>query len=170
MIGQPRVFKDGLTITRATPEDVKAIKTMVDAAYAKYIDRIGKPPAPMTEDYQEVIQSREVFVLREKIKTVGSIVLMYDADSSSAKIDNLVVDPMSQGRGYARVLMEYAEEIANSENLSALTLYTNVKMYENLEIYRRMGFEEIGRREEDGYDRIYFRKNLSKYAGEIKLH
>jgi len=36
-------------ICLAAVEDVPAIKRIVLAAYEKYIPRIGKPPAPMTD-------------------------------------------------------------------------------------------------------------------------
>lgn len=134
---------------------------MVDAAYSKYIERIGKPPAPMAADYHQVIQDDNVFVLRdEQNDVIGSIVLGDDPDSDSIKINNLVVDPRGQGRGYGRVLMEHATSIARSQGRSALTLYTNVKMYENLGLYAKMGFAETGRRTEDGFERVYFRKSI----------
>jgi hypothetical protein len=33
-------------------------------------------------------------------------------------------------------------------------------MFENLGLYLKMGFVETGRREEDGFERVYFRKEL----------
>lgn len=153
----------GLTLRRARGDDVPAIQSMVRAAYTKYIDRIGKPPAPMNADYGELLQSHEVFVLENNANNlvVGSIVLGLDGDADSIKINNLVVDTAAQGKGYGRILMNYAETFAQAQKRPALTLFTNVKMFENLTLYPKMGFLEVGRRTEDGYERVYFRKDLS---------
>jgi Ni,Fe-hydrogenase III large subunit len=45
--------------------------------------------------------------------------------------------------------------------LPSIELYTNAKMTENLAYYPRLGFEETGRRREDGFDRVYFRRLVS---------
>jgi ribosomal protein S18 acetylase RimI-like enzyme len=58
------------------------------------------------------------------------------------------------------MLMEHAEKIARSRNLHAVTLYTNEKMHENIALYSKLGFAEIDRRTDEGYARVYFRKEL----------
>lgn len=162
MIDPSFVSEDGLAISRATTEDIPTIKSIVDAAYSKYIERIGKPPAPMTADYYQVINTHDVFVLQDPEKRiVGCIVLCLDSESDSIRIDNLVVDPLTQGRGYGRVLMNYAEDIARLQRCSALTLYTNVKMDENFRLYVKMGSAETGSKIEDGFERVYFRRPLT---------
>ncbi|KAF7556388.1 hypothetical protein G7Z17_g1437 [Cylindrodendrum hubeiense] len=158
----PRTPIEGVSITKANVEDIPAIKAIVNDAYSKYVERIGKEPAPMTTDYYEVLNTHDIFVLKtDTTKTiVGSIVLATDIDSNSIKINNLVVDTAAQGRGYGRVLMNYAEGLARSQGLAALTLFTNIKMYENLGLYAKMGFVETERKTESGYERVYFRKDL----------
>jgi GNAT superfamily N-acetyltransferase len=160
MVELPRLSRDDLSITKATDEDVPVIQSMVEAAYTKYIDRIGKRPAPMDEDYHQVIYSHTVLVLRGDNQVVGAIVLEIEPSSDFVKVNNLVVHPAAQGRGYGRVLMDYAADVARSQDCRALTLYTNVKMCENLGVYSKMGFFENERKHEDGFDRVYLRKNL----------
>ncbi|KAI1025166.1 hypothetical protein LB505_009456 [Fusarium chuoi] len=149
-----------LTLTSAQANDLPSIQAMVNAAYEKYIPRIGKPPAPMTEDYPSLLTTHDIFILRTAQSPVGALVLQHEPDSDAMKIENLVVDPSAQGRGYGKVLVRYAEEFAKSRGCNALELYTNVKMFENLGLYLKMGFVETGRREEDGFERVYFRKEL----------
>lgn len=152
-----------MSITKASVDDVPAIKNMVDSAYTKYIPRIGKPPAPMSEDYYSVVQTSPVFILKEKNDTsIGVIMFSWDDDADTMKIKNLVIDPAAQGRGYGRVLMNYAEHFTLFHNLSSLELYTNVHMYENIHLYAKLGFSEEARRTEDGFERVYFRKDLSR--------
>jgi len=49
-------------IRKARLCDVSAIQNCVEAAYQHYINRIGKPPGPMLDDYAEVIEHHKVFV------------------------------------------------------------------------------------------------------------
>lgn len=116
----------------------------------------------MTADYEEVLQSHDVFVLRENKDSVivGSIVLGHQQGSDAVEINNLVVDVTAQGRGYGGVLMRYAADFAKSRGCCALELYTNVKMWENLGLYAKMGFVETERKTDAGYERVYFRKDL----------
>ncbi|KAK8108996.1 hypothetical protein PG984_014797 [Apiospora sp. TS-2023a] len=163
-------------IIKATPDHIPAVRTMVQAAYAKYVDRIGRPPAPMLADYERILEEgkQEVWVLTvsdsntepkpwssASSTAVGSIILALDPSCAAAlKINNLVVDPNSQGKGYGRVLMEFAEGLARTRGLDKLMLFTNVMMWENIGLYAKLGFAETGRRVEDGYERVYFEKSL----------
>lgn len=56
--------------------------------------------------------------------------------------------------------MSHAEQVARSRGLNTITLFTNVKMYENICLYAKLGFVETGRRVEGPYERVYFRKVL----------
>ena len=42
--------------------DPSKVAALVDAAYGHYVERIGRKPGPMTEDYAEVIRNRQVTV------------------------------------------------------------------------------------------------------------
>ncbi len=54
--------------------------------------------------------------------------------------------------------MQHVEREALEHGLTEIRLYTNALMTENLAWYPRLGYEETGRRMEDGFDRVYFRK------------
>ncbi|KAJ5550615.1 hypothetical protein N7535_001441 [Penicillium sp. DV-2018c] len=149
-----------LTLQKATPEDIPAIKAMVDAAYSKYTERIGKPPAPMSEDWYQVIHTHEVLVLKDNKRIVGSITYYKEEQTDSLKVDNVVVDPTVQGRGYGVHMIHYAEMEARKQGVSSVTLFTNVMMSENIGFYARLGFMETDRRVEDGFERVYFCKKL----------
>lgn len=160
-------------IDTALLRDASAIQAMVVAAYQKYTERIDTPPAPMLQDYAKLIEtSRDsgvnVLVLHagkrdedEEQKVVGSIIIGQDKEDETAlKINNIVVDPAFQGRGYGKVLLQAAEQLARMLGLRALTLFTNVKMHENIAWYTKIGFVETGRKTEGSYERVYFRRDL----------
>ncbi|EFQ32269.1 acetyltransferase [Colletotrichum graminicola] len=158
----PDSCNGGYSFVRATSHYVSEIHTIVKAAYSKYIDRIGKEPAPMKADYNQLIESHMVYVLEndQSGQVVGAILLRHDPAADALHIDNMVVAPAAQGRGFGHAFMECAEDVARACECTNLQLYTNVKMVENLVIYPKLGFVETERRTEDGYERVYFRRDL----------
>jgi len=150
---------ENFIVERAISDDVPCIKLMVELAYSKYIKRLGKMPAPMTEDYGKLVETGAVYVLRINGTVLGSIVL--SEEGNSIKVNNLVVDPAAQGCGYGRVLMKHAEDTARAQGLAAVTLFTNERMHENIALYTKIGFTEIDRKTEEGFNRVFFCKKLS---------
>ena len=147
-----------LEIRPARREDATAITECVAAAYRHYIDRLGRPPGPMLDDYRKVIQQHHVLVLVDGTNIVGVLVLI--RQTRSLLLDNVAVHPAYQGRGLGRQLMALAEKEARRVGLTTVTLYTNERMTENLELYKRLGYMETERKTEQGYQRVYMRKDL----------
>ncbi|GHB19434.1 GNAT family N-acetyltransferase [Salinicola rhizosphaerae] len=155
----------------AIPEDRCAIEALVDAAYRHYIERIGTTPGPILDiaegNYARAIEAGNITLLVERSEAghdpgdrlAGLLVLKPQADSML--LDNVAVAPAFQGRGIGRRLMQLAERRARALGLDAITLYTQVKMHENREIYRRYGYLEMHRATERGLERVYLRKALT---------
>lgn len=150
--------RGGRTLRLATPADLPAINRVIAEAYARYLDRMDRPPAPMVTDYGPAISRGQVWVLGEPV--IGVIVLIQEPDS--LLVENVAVSPAAQGAGNGRRLMEFAEQRATSAGLSRLTLYTNEVMAENFAIYGRLGYRETGRRADDGYRRVFMDKLLGR--------
>jgi ribosomal protein S18 acetylase RimI-like enzyme len=139
-----------------------SVAECVKAAYAKYVERIGKKPAPMLADYALLIARGHVYVLEDAQEEGQGIqgVLVMETQGDGLFIENVAVDPAYQWRGLGRALMNFAEQRAREEKLFEIHLYTNELMTENLGFYRSLGFEETGRRVEDGYRRVFLHKML----------
>ncbi|MCQ9387359.1 GNAT family N-acetyltransferase [Brevibacterium sp. 50QC2O2] len=145
-------------IAAARPSDVPAIRAIVAAAYGQYVERIGLEPAPMNADYAKLVGDGHVVVARRDGEVVGMMVMELHPDH--LHVANLAVDPKIQGSGVGSLLLTYAEHCARSQGRPEMRLYTNAKMTENLEYYSRRGFRETGRHSEDGFDRVYFTREL----------
>jgi ribosomal protein S18 acetylase RimI-like enzyme len=144
------------SVRRATLADLPAVRAVVSAAYARYLDRMDRPPAPMLADYAAEVESGRLWVAGEPV--TGLIELIETGDS--LHVANVAVHPSTQGTGLGRRLMEFAEEQARQRGLTRLDLYTNEVMTENQAIYARLGYRETARRTEDGYRRVYLAKTL----------
>ena len=146
------------SIRPAERGDAAVVRDLVRMAYSKYVERIGKEPAPMLEDYDALIRAGEVWVWDEGGEVLG-VLVMRPADDHLF-VDNVAVAPGHQGRGLGRELLAFAEERAEREGLPEVRLYTNEKMHENLAVYARLGFEETERKIDGGYRRVFMRKRL----------
>ena len=143
----------------ARPEEATAVGELVRASYAKYVERIGREPAPMLEDHAALVRAGEVWVSAEGEEVLGVLVMRTAEDHLF--VDNIAVAPGHQGRGFGRELVAFAEERARKAGLPEIRLYTNEKMHENLAFYAKLGFEETERRLDGGYRRVFMRKRLS---------
>jgi len=47
--------------------DLDAVRDLAAAAYELYVERIGRPPAPMTADYAAAIRAGELWVAEENL-------------------------------------------------------------------------------------------------------
>ena len=147
------------SVRPAGPGDAGAIRDLVRASYAKYVERIGKEPAPMLEDYAALIGAGEVWVSVEGEEVLGVLVMRPAEDHLF--VDNVAVAPEHQGKGLGRELVTFAEARARRDGLAEVRLYTNEKMRENLSVYAKLGFEETERKLDGGYRRVFMRKRLA---------
>jgi ribosomal protein S18 acetylase RimI-like enzyme len=146
------------TIRPAEIQEAGAVTMLVREAYAKYVGRIGREPAPMLVDYEAAILAGEAWVLVEGDETSGVLVMRPENDHLF--VETVAVRPDRQGSGLGRRLMAFVEEAARGRGLREIQLYTNEKMEENLPFYRSLGFEETGRRLDEGYRRVFMKKRL----------
>src|SRR4051812_46253739 len=93
-------------VRRAGADDAAAVAACVCSAYLHYIERIGKQPGPMLEDYAAVIAQHQVHVALQDTTVVGAIVLK--CTEEGFYLDNVAVRPSVQGQGVGRRLLQLA--------------------------------------------------------------
>lgn len=145
-----------MEIRPANSADLPVMSQLVTDAYKVYVERIGKLPGPMLDDYSVHIRNHTAWVVEAGGHVSGLVVLL--AEEDHLLLDNIAVDPACHGRGIGRALLDFAEREAVRRGYTELRLYTHEKMTENLAMYPVLGWEETGRREQSGYNRVFFRK------------
>lgn len=142
----------------ATAADAPRLTELVQAAYGHYVERMGRPPGPMTEDYAALVRDGLVTVAERGGAIVGLVVL--DTGDEGFTVENVAVEPAHQGTGVGRALLEHAEAEARRRGFDAIALYTHETMTENLALYTRIGYVEYDRRPIDVGSVVYLRKPL----------
>jgi len=145
-------------IRPALPDNAEAVAFCVKAAFMPYIERIGKPPAPMLLDFPEIIAAGKVWVAEIAGRVVG-VLVQYETEAGFY-IDTVAAIPELQGTGVGRALLLFAESEAARRGYRSIYLCTNLKMTDNQRFYPKIGYVEYERKLDQGYDRVFYRKQL----------
>ncbi|MGB2817905.1 MAG: GNAT family N-acetyltransferase [Burkholderiaceae bacterium] len=147
-----------IALRPAVPRDVPGITECVCEAYIPLIERVGRQPGPMVDDYMDVLRHCQVHVAVTKVQIIGVVVLAKTHEG--LRIDNIAVRPAFKGRGIGLTLLEFAETEARRQGYDSIYLYTNESLVENIELYCRIGYVEYDRRPDCGFPRVFMRKPL----------
>src|SRR5512140_3295023 len=112
-----------MNIRLAESGEQQAVAELVNAAYTKYIERIGRKPLPMLADYAALIEKGVVYVIPGN-GGIEAVLVIYPEDNALL-IENIAVHPSAQKHGLGQVLMAFAEQQAREKQLTEVRLYTN---------------------------------------------
>ncbi|MBV9577102.1 MAG: GNAT family N-acetyltransferase [Chloroflexi bacterium] len=85
--------------------------------------RLGREPAPMSADCDELIERAEASVLRPRGLEDVYGVLVLRVDKSALWIENVAVPPEFQHRGLGRRLLHFAQQQAREIGMLEVRLY-----------------------------------------------
>lgn len=145
-----------MTIRRAKPDDIPVIQDCARKAYSLYVERIGREPAPMVADIESQVEEDLVYVIEAGSEIQGYAVCY--RRSNLMHLEAVALFPHWQGRGLGKEIIGFVEELARQQGLDGIELYTNAKMDGNLKFYPRLGYTEVDRRREEGFERVFFLK------------
>jgi len=149
-----------LVFTRpAIPADAARLGEIANSAYAIYVARMKRKPAPMLADYHAHIANDVVIVAGKNSEIFGYAILLLK--EAVWQLENIAVDSRWQGQKIGYKLISECEKILLRKKVDTYQLYTNELMHENLIWYNNLGFREIGRKSEDGYRRVYLKKCIA---------
>lgn len=143
----------------ARAEEATLLRSLVRDAYAHYMDRLDREPAPMTDDYAARIAAGQAWI--EEQDGVAAGVLVLEDTAEGLMLDNIAIAPAFRGKGIGRRLLDFVEAEARRRGHARIHLYTNEKMVENVAIYTRLGYAETHRAEQAGHSRVFMEKRLA---------
>lgn len=113
----------------------------------------------------DMVRPRGVFlVAMSDGLPIGCVGLKGDG-GEIGEVKRLWVSPAARGLGLARRLMGAVEDAARSLGMTILRLDTNRALPEAARLYRRSGWTEIERFNDDPYAQLFFEKRLGDGAG-----
>jgi GNAT superfamily N-acetyltransferase len=151
-------------VRAARPDEAEAVRALVESAFARHVAAVGRRPAPMDDDHAARIAAGQQYVSDDDDDDDGdgglaSSIVLVDAGDHLI-VNNVAVAPARQGEGRGRALLAFAEDEARRRGLPEIRLHTNAAMADNIVMYPRLGYTEVGRETWGGFDRVLFVKAL----------
>jgi N-acetylglutamate synthase-like GNAT family acetyltransferase len=138
--------------------DLRALRACIEAAFTPYVPRIGQRPAPLDTDFEPLLNEGRVWVAERDRQVVGTMVLVADGDTTEIRAVSVL--PTCQRQGVGRTLLAHAETVARQAGHSRVRLYANAKLPELVLYYSGLGYTEVERRRDRGFDRVFMVKAL----------
>ena len=157
-------FNKNMQLVLAKEEDLDEILEMIKRVYLKMQSRgltNWGPDYPTRQYFEEDVKRKELFLLKNDGKTIGTVVLSLNKLTSPlipehSEVDwlekrqdkyltlfRLAVDPAYQHKGFAQRLLKFADEYCVDQNynairLEALNTTLNLKL---LALYEKHGYD-----------------------------
>lgn len=146
-------------IRKANLNDLREIKKLTEAcATALQEQNIFQwnEHYPSLEKLQNDIEKQELYVFEEENMIIAIIVLTPNMDevyrninwlsktANNLYVHRLATHPAYWGKGYARKMMDFAEEFARNKNFISIRLDTFSKNTRNQKFYEARGYTKLG--------------------------
>ena len=146
-------------IRKATKEDIDSILYMTQQCAVHMMDRgifQWNETYPNRMAFENDIEREELYVLETDTTIVGCIVVSTIKDDeyvpikwltsndSAVYIHRLAIQPIHQGKGYAQMLMDFAENLALKNNFNSVRLDTFSQNKRNQTFYELRGYQRLG--------------------------
>ncbi|MBO2543493.1 GNAT family N-acetyltransferase [Salegentibacter sp. BDJ18] len=146
-------------IRKANLNDLRKIKKLTEAC-AKALQQQNifqwNEHYPSLEKLQNDIEKQELYVFEKENRIIAIIVLTPNMDEvyrninwlsktgNNLYVHRLATHPEFWGKGYARKMMDFAEEFAKNKNFTSIRLDTFSKNIRNQKFYEARGYTKLG--------------------------
>ncbi|QEE39450.1 MULTISPECIES: helix-turn-helix domain-containing GNAT family N-acetyltransferase [unclassified Methylobacterium] len=154
--------RDRIAITEVDPRG-EAARTCLEAYYAELASRLRTGfDVTLSRDPEAaaMVRPRGAFLLAMADGLPVGCVALKGSGGPVAEVKRLWIDPVARGLGVAGRLMQAVEDRARALSVTALRLDTNSALPEALALYRKTGWVEIERFNDDPYPDRFFEKVL----------
>lgn len=146
-------------ILKAKIEELQEIKSLTESCARAMIDKgiyQWNEHYPSLEKLRKDILKDELYVLKKHSQILGIIVITPEKDEeynpinwlskteNNLYIHRLATHPDHWGKGYARQLMDFAEERARKDNYESVRLDTFSMNKRNQRFYEARGYQRLG--------------------------
>lgn len=140
--------------------DSKDLRQIARDAYQHYGAEMGVEPAPMQADYAHHLAHDQIYAaVDDRGVLIGFAIVIFK--DTGVWLENIAVAPPLMGQGVGTRLLGYIEDDLSTQGVQHLHLYTNIIMRQNIAWYAKQGYHETSRQQDEGYHRVFFRKELT---------
>jgi GNAT superfamily N-acetyltransferase len=133
-----------LTFRKAVPSERDDAERILRSAFTPYVRNLGREIAADAHAFlAAAIDRGDIYLAVDGAEVVG--VAATERRDGGIYIDRLGVAPARQGTGLGSWLLVRIEEVARSIGARSLSLETAEMAEGNIRLYRRHGFEIVGR-------------------------
>jgi DNA-binding MarR family transcriptional regulator/GNAT superfamily N-acetyltransferase len=154
--------RDRTAIKEADPRS-EAARFCLEAYYAELARRLETGfdvTLSCDPEAEAMVRPRGAFLLALADGLPVGCVGLKGSGGAIAEVKRLWIDPAARGFGLARRLMQAVETAARELSVAVLRLDTNSALPEALALYRKTGWVEIARFNDDPYPDHFFEKTL----------
>ena len=154
--------RDAIEIVEVDPADPRAQACMARyyAELAARFERGFDVALSCDPEADEMMRPRGSFLLAVSDEVAVGCAGLKGTDKGYGEVKRVWVDPSVRGLGLSRRMMARLEEVARELGIGILRLDTNSALPEAVALYRRSGWNEIPRFNEDPYPDLFFEKVL----------
>ncbi|MCT4553675.1 MAG: helix-turn-helix domain-containing GNAT family N-acetyltransferase [Pelagimonas sp.] len=155
--------RDAIKVVIADPEDPRVM-----ACVQSYVDEISEifetrfdTAASGDPEADSLRAPKGVFLLALSDGLPIGCCALKGQGAGLGEVKRLWVSPAARGLGLAKRLMQEIEDHARALNMTTLQLDTNGRLTAALEMYRRAGWREIDRYNDNPYAEHFFEKRIA---------
>lgn len=143
------------------------MQSQVDHFFERCFSAVGIPYSPndrhadVANVEQSYMKTGCFWCLLDNGKVIGTIAIrMLDKVNRIVELKRMFVLPEYQGKGYGRLLLEYAIEKACEKQYQKICLDTRKQFSVAQHLYRSVGFREMDRYNDNEHAELYFELDL----------
>lgn len=155
--------RDRITVEETDPRDPRA-RACMSAYYQELSTRFERGfdvSLSCDPDARDMQRPRGVFLLAISDGAPLGCAGLKGTDKGYAEVKRVWVAPSARGLGLSRRMMTALEQAAQEIGIDTLRLDSNSALHEAVSLYRRSGWTEIPRFNDDPYPDLFFEKRLS---------
>lgn len=119
--------------------------TLADIPFVRAIEKQGYDFPWSDNLFEQAVKSTKYCVVAlDKNTIIGYAILSYVV--GEAELLNICIDPLAQGKGYAKALLDHLIDHASEKDNQDMYLEVRVTNAAAIHIYEQAGFNEVGLR------------------------
>ena len=126
-----------IQVSQVTDELIESI--------ARLLPQLSQKPIPSREDLTEIVASPNTIIItacdENCIIAMLTLVLYRTPSGSRARIEDVVVDQASRGKGIAKAMIRYAIDLATQKNALTIDLTSEPNRKAAIQLYQKIGFK-----------------------------